>query len=327
MLVATIGTGFIVDTFLSALNDVEGATCVAIYSRMESTAKPLAEKYNVSKVYTKLEDMLADEAIDFIYVASPNSLHYEHARLALSANKHVICEKPFASNSNELRHLITLAKEKKLFLFEAITTIHLPNFKLAKENINRLGEIKSIQCNYSQYSSRYAQLLAGEMTNVFNPTFSGGALVDINIYNLHFVMRLFGEPVSTSYTANLHENGIDTSGILVLQYDGFIASCLGSKDTNGVNFALIQGEKGYMHVEHGANGCRNILMHEADLITEINMQENDNLLYYELVAFQEMYYKKDLDQCYELLAYSDSVLKIVDKAREDAGIVFSADRQ
>lgn len=325
MKIATIGTGFIVDTFISALDDIEGAACVAMYSRKKDTARPLAEKHDVSKIYTEIDLMLADEEIDFIYVASPNSLHYEYARKALLANKHVICEKPFASNSTELNSLTKLAKERQLFLFEAITTIHLPNMELIKEQVAKLGQIKFIQCNYSQYSSRYDKLLAGEITNVFNPAFSGGTLMDINIYNLHFVMHLFGEPTSTSYTANLHTNGIDTSGVLVLQYDNFIASCVGSKDANGMNFALIQGERGYLHVEQGANGCRNIVIHEGDEVKEFNLQTNDNLLYYELVAFKKMYESQDLNGCYDLLTYSSSVMNVLDNARQSAGIVFPAD--
>jgi predicted dehydrogenase len=219
-----------------------------------------------------------------------------------------------------------MAKEKQLLLFEAITTIHLPNYKLVKGNIEKLGQIKFIQCNYSQYSSRYNELLNGKTPNVFNPVFSGGALTDINIYNLHFVMNLFGSPLSISYTANKHANGIDTSGVLVLKYDDFIGQCVGCKDTKSMNFVLIQGEKGYLHVEQGANGCSKIKIYADDKEIELNAQTTTNRLYYELLVFKEIYEKKDFKTCYDLMDYSHSVMKVLDEARKDAGIVFAADK-
>ncbi|MBU8917174.1 Gfo/Idh/MocA family oxidoreductase [Bacillus sp. FJAT-29953] len=326
MNIATIGTGSIVDTFLSALNNIKDAQCVAMYSRKQETAQPLAEKYQIPAIYTDIQKMYQDPGIDFIYLASPNSLHYEQATQALQHGKHVICEKPFTSTVAELESLIALAKQKNLMLFEAITTIHLPNYHLIKENLPSVGQIRMIQGNYSQYSSRYDALLAGETPNVFNPKFSGGALVDINIYNLHFVMNLFGTPESIRYTANKHANGIDTSGVLVMKYPDFIAECVGSKDTQGLNFVLIQGEKGYIHVEHGANGCQNVILHTDGTAVTLNNQTTTNKLYYELLGFKETYKKQDFDRCYELLDYSYSVMKMLVAARKDAGIVFPADQ-
>lgn len=325
MKIATIGTGPIVDKFLSALNEIEEATCEAIYSRKEETAKPLAEKFNVQTIYTDLDKLYADPNVNFVYIASPNSLHYDQAYQALQNGKNVICEKPFTSTVQELESLISLAKQKNLLLFEAITTIHLPNYQLIKENINKLGQIKFIQCNYSQYSSKYNALLRGETPNVFNPKFSGGALTDINIYNLHFVMNLFGTPQTVQYKANKHPNGIDTSGILLLEYPDFIGECVGCKDTNSLNFVLIQGEKGYLHVEHGANGCRKVILHLEDNEVELNAQTEENIMHYELLTFNDIYHSKNFEQCYQLLDYSHSVLKVLEDARKDADITFDAD--
>lgn len=326
MNLATIGTGSIVDTFLSALKDVEGATCVAMYSRKEATAKFLAEKFNVDKIYTNLEAMVTDPNIDMVYIASPNSLHYEQASLALRHGKHVICEKPFTSTLAETDQLIQLAKEKNLLLFEAISTIHMPNYLIVKEHLYKLGPLKMIQCNYSQYSSKYNAFLSGETPNVFNPKFSGGALMDINIYNLHFVMNLFGTPDSISYTANKHRNGIDTSGTLLLKYPDFIAQCVGCKDTDSMNFVLIQGEKGYLHVENGANGCQKVIYHTREKSISLNNQTHENRLYYEIQAFYDIFAKKDYEKCYELLNYSRSVMEMLEQARKSAGIVFDADQ-
>jgi len=325
MNIATIGTGKIVEEMLSAVEELEGAQCIAVYSRKEETAERLANQFDIAAIYTDLVEMLKNDAIDFVYVASPNSLHFEQVSLALEHGKHVICEKPFTSTSKEAEKVIQLAKEKNLMLFEAISTIHMPNYKMIRNHLDSLGPIKFIQCNYSQFSSRYEKLKNGEVTNVFNPAFSGGALVDINVYNLHFVMNLFGRPDKVRYTANKHTNGIDTSGIAVLQYPDYIAECVGAKDTQSMNFAMIQGEKGYLNVVNGANGCQEIIIHTGDREMRLNAQTKQNRLYYEFAEFQQIFEAGNLDYCYELLDYSKSVIEVLELARKDANIQFAAD--
>ncbi|MFS0653868.1 Gfo/Idh/MocA family protein [Bacillus sp. 179-C3.3 HS] len=325
MRIATIGTGVIVEQFLQAIDQLDGASCHAVYSRKEATAKTLADQFGVEHTYTDLSEMLKNPNIDAVYIASPNSLHSEHATAALKNGKHVICEKPFTSNVKELEALIALAKEQKLLLFEAITTVHMPNYHLIKKHLHQLGRIKLVQCNYSQYSSKYNRLLAGETPNVFNPAFSGGALMDINIYNVHFIMNLFGTPEQVHYLANRHPNGIDTSGVLTFHYHDFIATSVGSKDTSSMNFALIQGEKGFIHVKNGANGCEEVLLHIGDQVTSLNAQTNANRLFYEVEAFQHIIETKDHDTCYAWLDESRSVMNVLEAARKDAGIVFPAD--
>jgi len=328
MNIATIGTGSIADAVLAAIGQLEDVTCTAMYSRKKETAQPLASKYGVGTIYTDLDSLFADPNIDLIYIASPNSLHYEQSYQALHHGKHVVCEKPFTSTKQEAANLIALAKEKNLLLFEAISNIHLPNMKIVQEQLHKLGPIKMIQCNYSQYSRKYNDLLAGETPNVFNPNFSGGALMDINIYNLHLVMNLFGSPDSAAYTANQHPNGIDTSGVLVLKYPEFIAECVGAKDTAGMNFVLIQGEKGYLQIVGGANGCKEILLQLGQEPAEtLNAQTEANWLFYEWQAFRNMVADADHNRCYELLDHSLSVMNVLVQARQNAGIVFAADQQ
>lgn len=326
MNIGTIGTGFIVDRFMSAVFEIDEMDCVAMFSRNQVSAKSLADKFQIGSIYTDLKDFLSDSKIDVVYVASPNSLHASHTQEALEHGKHVICEKPFTSTAQEASVLRDLAKEKGLMLFEAITTIHLPNFQVVKDLLPKLGEIKLVQCNYSQYSSRYDKLLAGETPNVFNPAFSGGALADINIYNLHFVMNLFGAPDSVNYTANLHANGIDTSGVLVMTYPGKIVHCTGAKDTDSLNYALIQGEKGYLHVESSTNVCESVIFHEKGKKgVRFNDQKVSNRMHYELMAFKTLLSEENYDKCHKLLEYSCEVMKVYETARKKAGIRFSAD--
>lgn len=324
MKVATIGTGMIVDWFLNAAtqNDIE---CVAMYSRNKENAKNLAEKYHITDIYTDLDEMLSREDIDFIYVASPNSLHYEHSLKAMKAGKHVICEKPFASTLKEFDTLFAYAKEHSLFLHEAIVTAHMPNYKLIKEQIKRLGTIRMVQCNFSQYSSRYDKLLAGETPNVFNPAFSGGALADIGIYNLHFVIGLFGKPQDLHYFPNKHPNGIDTSGVSILEYDGFKAVCVGCKDTKSKCISQIQGEKGYITLHSETSKCASFTIHVNDTDEEISVKQNEISLFYELQDFKKQFEENALEECHEHLVYSRNVMEVYTALRKDGNIVFPTD--
>ena len=130
--------------------------------------------------------MLADPDIELVYIATPNSLHYAQTKAALLAGKNVLCEKPFVPTVAEADELIALAKEKHLFLFEAITTAHHPNYALAKQYLDDIGSLRIVSCTFCQYSSRYDALLSGQVPPVFDPACCGGALMDLNLYNVHF---------------------------------------------------------------------------------------------------------------------------------------------
>lgn len=325
MKIGTVGTGKIVEEFLDAVLYVKEVKCSAVYSRKEETARRIADKYNVEQIYTDYDSLVRDKNIDFIYIAVPNSLHFEYALKALNNGKNVICEKPFTPTVKEAQELIDLAKQKGLLIFEAITTIHLPNFIEIKKQINRIGDIKLVQCNFSQYSSKYDRFLEGEISNVFNPEFSGGALADINIYNFHFVAGLFGKANEVYYAANIAENGIDTSGIAILKYDNFICECTGAKDSSSPSFVIIQGTKGYIKLNGPANECPSLEIGIGDKVSVYNMQEYSNRMVNELIAFNDIYKSRDYNRCYSLLEHSLNVIEMAVKARKGAGIIFSSD--
>ena len=186
----------IVPTFLDAAALVENMEIHALYARKEEVRRELCEKYGIPEQYASYEEMLADPEVDTVYVALPNALHYPFSRQALEAGKHVILEKPFTVTWEEAKELADLAREKKLYLFEAITNQYNPNYEKMRKLLPKLGEIKIVQLNFSQYSSRYDKFKEGVISPVFDPKMAGGALTDINIYNIHFVAGLFGKPVS-----------------------------------------------------------------------------------------------------------------------------------
>ena len=188
MNVATIGSGVIVERMIEAMRLDGRYNLYCVYSRTKKRAKEFAEKHGIQKYYTDMEEMLNDENVDIVYVASPNSLHYSQSKMALEHKKHVINEKPFTPTLKECNELFEIAEKKGVYIFEAITNVHLPNYKIIKENLSNCGDIKMVQCNFSQYSSKYQKYKDHVQTNAFDPAFNGGALMDINVYNLHFVL-------------------------------------------------------------------------------------------------------------------------------------------
>ena len=227
MNIGILGTGSIARTMAAEFAKVPAFRCEAVCSRQQATGEALAQQFGIPKVYTDYNALLADPDIELVYIATPNSLHYAQTRAALLSGKNVLCEKPFVPTVAEADELIALAKEKHLFLFEAITTAHHPNYALAKQYLDDIGSLRIVSCTFCQYSSRYDALLSGQVPPVFDPACCGGALMDLNLYNVHFVVGLFGEPMLVSYHPNLYRNGIDTSGILPLYHQrNFAASGL-----------------------------------------------------------------------------------------------------
>ena len=327
MKLGIIGSGNIVVDCLDAIKNIEGIELVGIYVREKSLdkGKELAEKYGISKIYTEYEKILNDKNIDTVYIGIVNNMHFEYTKKALEYGKNVVCEKPFTSTAEELKILIEVAKSKSLFLFEAITMLYSPNFKYIKENLSLVGDVKLIQCNYSQYSSRYNKYLEGVVLPAFDKSMSGGALYDINIYNVHFVIGLFGRPKSIKYTANLGFNGIDTSGILVLSYDGFSAVCCGAKDSESPSHATVQGIKGYIKLTSPAGVAKSVEYKVDKDIEVYNGDSNKNRMINEFVAFEKMLKEKSFEECYENLNHSLIVMEVLTNARKDAGIDFPAD--
>ncbi|MDO4633702.1 MAG: Gfo/Idh/MocA family oxidoreductase [Eubacteriales bacterium] len=321
----TIGSGVIVHSVLDAVKVTDGISLEAVYSRTEENGRKLAGEYGCAKVYTDLDQMLADDRINFVYVASPNSLHYGQTKKALLAGKNVICEKPFCTKAEQARELVALAKEKKLFLVDAVPTAFLPNFEILKRELPKIGPLKLALCNYSQYSSRYDQVLEGKVPNIFNPEFAGGCLMDINFYNVYLNIALFGTPEKAVYYPNIYKNLSDTSGIMMLQYPGFVCECAGAKDTWGVNSVQFQGEKGFIYIKDGSNGLAEIRVVTKTSDETFNEQPNPDRWFYEIQNLTKLLLADDYDAVYERLAVMPKVVEVLEQSRKAAGIVFKGD--
>lgn len=321
----TIGSGAIVHSILDNVAKTEGICLVAVYSRSEEKGRALAEKYGAEHVYTDMDAFLADKEINTVYIATPNLLHYGQTKKALLAGKHVICEKPFCTKAEQAKELVALAKKRQLFLVDAVPTTFLPNFEILKRELPKIGKVKLVQANYSQYSSRYSQVLQGETPNVFNPEYGGGCLMDINFYNVYLNVALFGKPKEAVYYPNIYGNLADTSGIMVMQYDGFVSESAGAKDTWGINFFQIEGEKGYIYIKDGSNGIAQIRIATETSEKNYNQQEHSDRWFYEVQNLTGFLLNNDKDAISRRLDVMLDVVEVLETARMKAGIFFPGD--
>lgn len=331
MKLGLIGTGWIVQRQLPQMRG-RGIHVEALAGTPRSAEKieALAEANGVPGRYTDYRQMIAEADIDTVYVGIPNALHLEACTAALEAGKHVICEKPVASNYDEAKAMADLARSRNLFLWEAVSTIYLPNFAKLRELLPRVGNVRIAHVNFSQYSSRFDAFREGIVQPAFDPTKSGGALMDLGLYNLHYLLGLFGEPESVAYLANV-ERGIDTSGVLTLDFGTFKAVSVAAKDCGAPTFCLIQGEKGYLRQDSSPNVCGPITLHLNDG-TEETFDENgftefEKVWDSEFASFKADFESGSTDHCYELLDQSLLVSRVQTEARLSAGVRFPADGQ
>ncbi|OYW73738.1 MAG: NAD(P)-dependent oxidoreductase [Aerococcus viridans] len=319
MKLGILGGGKIVVDFLSMVHDIPAIKLSALLSSERSLVKnqELANDHGIEAVYTNIEELLASD-IDTVYVALPNHLHFEFTKKALLAGKHVICEKPFTINATQLEDLAALALSKDLVLVEAITNQYFSNFEAIKKDIKLLGDIKIVEANYSQYSSRYDAFKNGEVLPAFDPKKAGGALMDINIYNLHLMVGLFGEPKSSHYYANV-ERGIDTSGMLILDYGNFKAVCIGSKDTDAPIKSTIQGRNGSIIIDGPTNSLEGYnLALRGETPENKDFRVHKHRMYQEFVEFENIISTHDMDKVKQGLDHSIIVMELVEEALQTA---------
>ena len=326
MKLGIVGSGKIVQEFLPWLASSPAFEVAALCSTQRSADKAaaLCAQYGVPLHVTDYSQLLA--AVDVVYIALPNLLHTAYAKAALEAGRHVIVEKPLAPCASEAAALSALAHRKGCFLFEAVTTQYLENYRKLRQLLPRVGQVKLVQCNFSQYSSRYDAFCAGQTAPVFDPQQAGGALMDLAVYNVSYIVGLFGEPQQVHYAANV-EKGIDTSGILTMDYRSFKAVSIAAKDCAAPPRYVIQGTRGYLLQKSTANFCGPVTLHLNDGREEhfsLNGKRPRCAAEFETIAHAIA--AGDQELCSGMLETSLAVSRVLTAARQSAGIKFPCDK-
>ncbi|EGK02239.1 Gfo/Idh/MocA family protein [Dysgonomonas gadei] len=320
-----IGTNFIVDKVLEGASFDSRFELAAIYSRTQEKADEFARKHNVPHTFTSLEAMAASPLINAVYIASPNSLHASQSILFMQHGKHVLCEKPFASNAKEVKTMIAAARENNVTLMEAMKPSLTPNFKALKNHIEEIGTIRRYFSCYCQYSSRYDKLKEGIVMNAFDPALSNGAVMDLGVYTIFPMVVLFGRPLKISATGLKLSTGADGQGAVNFEYEGMNATVLYSKIADSALPTEIQGEDGTITADRiniinkvslkNRNGEEKIIS-SPDVIHEY---------YYEVAEFINLIQEGKCESQINSHENSLITIEIVDEIRKQLGVKYPAD--
>lgn len=322
---AVIGTSWITEEFIMGANLVEGMELLGVYSRSYSKGKALAEKFGAPRVFVDLHDLARNADVEAVYIASPNSLHYEQSKLLLKSGKHVLCEKPITVEPEELAELQTIAAEQGKVYMEAIMYMHNPVRPKLKASMQALGNITSAHFDFSQLSSKYPAYKNGENPNIFNPEFATGSLMDLGIYCIYPALDLFGMPKSIWSTATFLDSGADGNGTAVLKYDNLLLTLTWSKLAQGFCGSEIIGDGGSVTIDsisqlNGIKFCRK----GGEPVEVVGETEKHVIMSHEAKALLDFATKPEetAEQYKEASRMALAVSTVMKKIREVSGIKF-----
>ncbi|WP_284641882.1 Gfo/Idh/MocA family protein [Paenibacillus silviterrae] len=322
---AVIGTNWITEEFVKAAEETGRFELTAVYSRTEDKARDFAEKHRAQHLYSDIDGFVRSEHFDAVYIASPNSLHAEHAIACMKQGKHVLCEKPIASNADELKAMIAAAQQNGVLLMEAMKSTLMPGFGAICEHLPKLGRIRRYFASYCQYSSRYDAYKEGNVLNAFNPVFSNGSLMDLGIYCLYPLAVLFGKPETVKASGLLLESGVDGEGSLLLEYKDMDAVIMHSKISHSYLPAEIQGENGTMVIDRINQPNKVEIRYRDGRAEELTVPVEHHSMYYEALEFARLIGEGRTESQVNSHTSSLITMEMMDEARRQMGLVFPAD--
>ena len=317
--IGIIGCGWIAEKMAITLQGMENVQAYAIASRDILKARNFAKQWNFTHAYGSYEEMLDDEGVDLVYIATPHSHHYDHTRLSLLKGKPVLCEKSFTANAKQAEALIQLAKEKNLFLTEAIWTRYMPLSQTIRELIDSgvIGQPILLTANlgYPNY----------DWERMHKPELAGGALLDLGVYTLNFAAMAFGtDIVKTTSTCIKSATGIDAQNSITLEYaDGKMAvlnsSLLAKSDRQGI----ISGDKGFMIVEN-INNPQQVRVYDEDYRLKATYDCPPQITGYEYQVYASIEALNNgwLESPYMPHAETLRIMQQMDALRKEWGIIY-----
>ena len=318
-----IGAGNIAAWMARTMAPMQEAECWAVASRDLEKAKAFAERHNIPNVYGSYEELAASPEIEAIYIATPHSHHYEHAKLCIEHGKHVLCEKAFTINAAQAEELCSLAKEKGVLITEAIWTRYMPSRTMINELLAEgvIGDVRTLTANLSYYIC--------EKERIIRPELAGGALLDIGIYPLNFALMHFGNGyVDMKSTVLKTEQGLDGQECITMTWpDGKFAvltsSIYGLSDRQGIFY----GSKGYLVVDN-INNPLNIDIYDntRTLVRHIDMPEQITGYEYQVLEMMDCIKKGELECPSMPHCETLRVMRIMDDLRNEWGVVYPQEK-
>ena len=321
-----LGAGRIAGKFAADLKYVSDAELIAIGSRTKQSADEFGKEFHIKNRHASYEALVNDPEVDVIYIATPHNLHYENTLLCLQHNKAVLCEKPFAMNARQTQAMIDLAREKKLFLMEALWTKFHPHYKKLREMIGQglLGEIRSVLINFG---FKPAPPIPARL---FDPALGGGTLMDIGIYNVFMAMSVLGKPDAIEASMTPASTGVDEQCAILFKYkNGAMAQLFSTFSSNLATEANISGTEGRIRLTSR--------FYEPSATIEYYPQYPDSreiIPVEKETGFGYQYEARHVNDCLrrgftesDVIPFADTLLlmETLDQIRSIAGIRYTAD--
>lgn len=325
MKVAILGAGNIARSMAAAVNGLDDSvTAYAVASRDLAKAEAFAKEWGFQKAYGSYEEMAEDPEVDLVYVATPHSHHFEHAKLCIERGKAVLCEKAFTMNAAQARELTALAEEKKVLLTEAIWTRYMPSRKMIDDLVagGAVGNVTSLHANLGY--------VLGHVERMRRPELAGGALLDLGVYPINFASMVFGSRVKkvTAACTKL-DTGVDAQDSITLEYeDGrmayLYATMLAQSDREGV----INGDRGYIEVQN-INNCEEIRVFDLDrkMTARYEVPAQINGYEYELLACRDALAEGWIECPQMPHAETIRIMELMDEIRAGFGIVYPGEEK
>ena len=324
MKLGILGTGGIVGGVVPTLKKLEQIECYAIASRTLEKAKEVAQKHGFTKAYGSYEELVADKEVEFVYIATPHSRHFEDMKLCLEHGKHVLCEKAFTLNAEQAKEIQRLSKEKGLFVAEAIWPRYMPSRYLIDVVVESgiIGTVTKVTANLCAPISHVPRLI--------RPELAGGSLLDLGVYGLNFVIMHCGtEFDKVESSVELTDTGVDGTEKITLFYkDGKVAelehSMFYQNDTRGIFY----GEKGRIVVENIINP-QSISVYDLEdtLIKTVAIPQQISGYEYEFVEAVECIKEGKLESISMPFADTIYMMELMDSFRKEWGVVYPQEKE
>ncbi len=318
--IATVGTSFITERFLSAMGVTGRYKHAAVYSRNDDTGNAFAQKVGCDTVYTDLEALANSDIIDAVYIASPNACHYEQSRLFLECGKHVICEKPITVCAKQYAELKALADSKGLIYIEAIMSRHTAARNAVLEAIGSIGNIAAARIEFCQLSSRYFTFMQGEHHNIFDMSLHAGTLMDLGVYCVYAALDFFGVPKDIKAWASYFDNGCDKSGTAVFDYGNMQCTITYSKAGQSAVGSEIVGDNGSVFIRSISQYAGVTLRQNGEDKEIIGMPDRDFVMRGEADSFADYIEGKGLEDYSDVSHLAFQVHTCMDKIKQSAGL-------
>jgi predicted dehydrogenase len=315
-----LAPGGIANKFADAVRDFTAGTVVAVGSRDAGRAADFAEGHGIPRSYGSYADLVADDDVEAVYVASPHSGHREHALLAINAGKHVLIEKALARNSSEVEDIFAAAQQKRVFAMEAMWSRHLPHMAEVRRRVadGAIGEIVTLAADHGQ---------ALDLPNdhrLKSPELAGGALLDLGVYPIAFAVDLLGPPVEVTALGRLTDTGVDGHVSLVLDYGGKALAVLDTTLwTKTPTTAVVSGTEGSIEIDGDFYAPNVVRLRKADrgrTVVEEWGGPIDNGFQFEAAEVARCVADGKQESERMTWASSRAVIGVLDEARRQVGV-------